>query len=309
MTGILELIGNTPLVEISHLDCGPCRLFVKLESCNPTGSIKDRIARGMIEAAEQSGKIKPGDTLIEATAGNTGAALALVAALKGYKLILVTLDKMAPATILQCKALGAEVHVTKAALTNENPDYYQNIAIRIAKERGVFYVNQFDNPANPAAHEATTGPEIWRQMEQNVDAVICGVGSGGTIAGLSRYFARRSPKTEMILADPVGSILAPLVNTGEKITPGSWRVVGIGEDFVPPNVDIKTIKKAYSISDEESFQTVRDLLREEGISAGLSSGTLMAASLRWCREQKTPKRAVTFVCDRGEKYLEKVFQT
>jgi len=307
ISDVLSLIGNTPLIEITHLDRGPCRLFVKLESKNPSGSIKDRIALGMIEAAERDGKLKPGGTLVEATAGNTGAALALIGALRGYKVKLVVLDKMAKATINQCKALGAEVQLAKSALTNEDPGYYQNIAKRIAAETGAFYVNQFDNPANPAAHENTTGPEIWQQMEKNVDAVVCGVGSSGTITGLGRYFKQHSPKTEMVLADPVGSILAPLVNTGKKVTPGSWQVVGIGEDFIPPNLDLSLVKKAYSIPDEESFQTSRDLLQREGISAGLSSGTLVASALRYCREQSAPKRVVTFICDDGAKYLEKLF--
>jgi cystathionine beta-synthase len=306
---ILSLIGNTPLLEITKLDRGPCRLFVKLESKNPSGSIKDRIALSMIEAAERAGTLTSGGTIVEATAGNTGAALALVGALRGYKVVLVVLDKMAPATIMQCKALGAEVRLAQSSLTREDPDYYQNIARRIADERGAFFVNQFDNPANPGAHEKSTGPEIWVQMEHKVDAVVCGVGSGGTLAGLGRYFANVSRKTEMILADPQGSILAPLANTGEKVKPGSWQVVGIGEDFMPPNLaaDFGRVKKAYSISDEESFQTARDLLREEGISAGLSSGTQVAAALRYCREQTSPKRVVTFICDDGAKYLEKLF--
>ncbi len=307
-SGILSLIGNTPLVEILHIERGPCRLFAKLETQNPGGSIKDRIALAMIEAAERDGKLKPGGLIVEATAGNTGVALAMVAALKGYKLILVGIDKMAQATFQQCKALGADIRLTQSTLTIEHPDYYQNIAKRIAVEQGAYYTNQFDNAANPAAHEKATGPEIWEQMEHDVDAVVCGVGSGGTITGLGRYFKRVSPKTEMILADPVGSILAPLVNTGEKVKPGSWQVVGIGEDFVPPNLDLTLIKKAYSISDEESFQVVRDLLRIEGISAGLSSGTLMASALRYCREQKTPKKVVTLVCDQGTKYLSKLFE-
>jgi len=303
---ILSLIGNTPIVEVTHLDTGPCRLFVKLESQNPGGSIKDRIALSMIEAAERDGKLKPGGAIVEATAGNTGVALALIAALKGYKVILAVLDKMAPQTVLQCKALGAEVHMAQSKLTIEHPDYYQNMAKRIVAETNGFYINQFGNPANPDAHIRTTGPEIWEQMEHDVDAIVCGVGSGGTITGVGTYFANVSPKTEMILADPEGSILAPLINTGERIKPGSWQVVGIGEDFVPPIFNAKLVKKAYTIPDRESFDVVHDMFLKEGISAGLSSGTLISAALRYCREQKTPKRVVTFVCDQGAKYLQKV---
>jgi len=304
---ILDLIGQTPIIEITHLDRGMCRLFVKLESQNPGGSIKDRIAISMIEAAEQSGKLKPGGTIVEATAGNTGLGLALIAALKGYKIILVVPDKMAREKIAHCKALGADVRMTRSDVGIGHAEYYQDMAKRIAQETGGFYVNQFGNPANPAAHEKTTAPEIWEQMEHQVDAIVCGVGSGGTMMGVARYFARVSPKTEMILADPVGSILAPLVTTGKKITPGSWEVEGIGEDFVPPNLDIKVITKAYSISDSESLKTARELLVHEGVLAGSSSGTLLAAALRYCREQKSPKRVVTFVCDQGGKYLSKLF--
>jgi cystathionine beta-synthase len=181
------------------------------------------------------------------------------------------------------------------------------MAERLAKETGGFYCNQFGNPANPLAHEISTAPEIWEQMQHDVDAIVCGVGSGGTMAGIGRFMQRVSPNTEMILADPVGSILAPLVNTGKMTEPGSWLVEGIGEDFVPGILDIKLAKKAYAIPDEESLATARLLLKNEGILAGPSSGTLIAAALRYCREQKEPKRVVSFVCDRGDKYLSKTF--
>ncbi|MCE9508656.1 MAG: pyridoxal-phosphate dependent enzyme [Alphaproteobacteria bacterium] len=307
MSDVLKLIGNTPLVEIRNFDTGLCRLFVKLESQNPGGSIKDRIALGMIAAAEKDGALKPGGTIIEATAGNTGLGLALVAALKGYKIIIVMPDKMSREKALHCKALGADVHMARSDVGKGHPEYYQDVAERIARETGAFYVNQFANPVNTLTHETTTAPEIWEQMEHDVDAVVCGVGSGGTLTGLGNFFKRVSPKTEMVLADPAGSILEPLVNRGEKIQPGSWVVEGIGEDFIPPILDLSLAKKAYSITDEESVGTARALLLKEGILAGPSSGTLFAAALRYCREQKTPKRVVTLVCDRGDKYLSKTF--
>ncbi len=182
------------------------------------------------------------------------------------------------------------------------------MAEKIAAETpGAFYVNQFANPANPLAHETTTGPEIWQQLEGDVDAVVVGVGSGGTLTGLGRYLARVSPKTEMVLADPVGSVLAPLIRTGKMPEAGSWTVEGIGEDFVPPNCDLSLVKHAYSISDKASMRAVRDLLSKEGILAGSSSGTLLSAALAYCREQTVPKRVLTFVCDSGNKYLSKVF--
>jgi cystathionine beta-synthase len=303
----LDLIGNTPLVELTHLDTGPCRLFAKLESQNPGGSIKDRIGLSMIEAAEQNGTLRPGGTIVEATAGNTGLGLAQVATLKGYKLILVVPDKMSSAKIQHLRALGADVRLTRSDVGKGHPAYYQDMAERIAMETQGHYINQFANPANPHAHETTTGPEIWEQMEHDVDAVVCGVGSGGTLTGLGRFFARVSPKTQMVLADPVGSILAPLVNTGETIKPGSWTVEGIGEDFIPDNCDLKLVRKAYAISDRESVEAARELLAKEGILGGSSSGTLLAAALKYCREQTQAKRVVTLVPDSGNKYLTKMF--
>ncbi|HEX4301811.1 MAG TPA: cystathionine beta-synthase [Rhizomicrobium sp.] len=303
----LDLIGNTPLVELTRLDTGPCRLFAKLESQNPGGSIKDRIGLSMIEAAEKSGKLKPGGTIVEATAGNTGLGLAQVAVLKGYKLILVVPDKMAREKIQHLRALGADVRLTRSDVGKGHPDYYQDMAQRIASETQAHFINQFSNPANPLAHETTTGPEIWEQMEHDIDAVVCGVGSGGTLTGLGRFFAKASPKTQMVLADPVGSILAPLIATGKMTEAGSWIVEGIGEDFVPDICDITLVKKAYAISDKESIEAARELLAKEGILAGSSSGTLLAAALKYCREQSEPKRVVTLVCDSGNKYLSKVY--
>jgi len=303
----LDLIGNTPMVELTHFETGPCRLSVKLESQNPGGSIKDRIGKSMIEAAEKDGRLKPGGTIIEATAGNTGLGLAQVGTLKGYKIILIVPDKMAREKVQHLRAMGADVRITRSDVGKGHPEYYQDMAQRIADEIGAFYANQFANPANPLAHETTTGPEIWEQMEHQVDAVVVGVGSGGTLTGLGRFFRRVSPKTEMVLADPAGSILAPLVKTGKMTEAGSWTVEGIGEDFVPPNCDLSLVKEAYSISDKESVETARALLEKEGILGGSSSGTLLAAALRYCRQQTEPKRVVTLVPDTGSKYLSKVF--
>lgn len=306
---VLNTIGKTPLVELRNLDTGPCRLFVKLENQNPTGSIKDRIGLSMIEAAEREGRIQPGGTLIEATAGNTGLGLALVAAQKGYKIILVIPDKMAQEKILHLRALGAITHITRSDVGKGHPEYYQDIAEQLSREiPNSFYVNQFANRANPLAHEATTGPEIWAQMEHMLDAVVCGVGSGGTLTGLGRYFARVAPQVEMVLADPKGSILVDVVKTGQpQKPPGSWLVEGIGEDFIPPNCDLSHVRHAYEISDAESFLTAREVLAKEGLLGGSSSGTLIAAALRYCREQTAPKRVVSFICDSGNKYLTKMY--
>ena len=307
---ILSLIGDTPLVEITRIDTGPCQLFVKMESENPTGSIKDRVALAMIEAAEQDGKLKPGGTVIEATAGNTGLGLALVAGAKGYRVLLVIPDKMSQEKIYHVRALGAEVRIVRSDVTRGHPEYYQDVAARLAEEiPGGFYVNQFGNPANPKAHERSTGPEIWEQMRHDVDTVVCGVGSGGTLTGLGRFFSRVKPRRgiEIVLADPTGSVLYEYVKTGELVESGSWAVEGIGEDFIPEIAEMSYVTDAFEIDDEESFATARELLRQEGILGGSSTGTMVAAALRYCRQQTKPKRVVTFVADSGNKYLSKMY--
>ena len=308
MSDVLSLIGNTPLVEVTRFDTGPCKLFLKLESQNPGGSIKDRIGLSMTEAAERDGKLKPGGTIVEATAGNTGLGLALVAARKGYRLVLVIPDKMSQEKVFHLKAFGAEVVMTRSDVGKGHADYYQDRAEKIAKEiPGALYVNQFGNPANPHAHETTTGPEIWAQMNHNLDAVVCGVGSGGTITGLTRFFRKAAPSVAMVLADPAGSILADYLKTGKIGEAGSWLVEGIGEDFIPPVSDLSGVKEAFSITDAESFSVARELLAKESIFAGSSTGTLLAAALKYCRSRTKPERVVTFVCDSGNKYLSKMF--
>jgi cystathionine beta-synthase len=311
---VLKTIGNTPLLELTKFDVGGCRLFVKLENQNPAGSIKDRIGLSMIEAAERDGHLKPDAvdppyTIIEATAGNTGLGLALVAAQKGYRLLLVIPDKMSQEKILHLRALGAQVRLTRSDVGKGHPEHYQDLAARIARETPhSYYVNQFANPNNPRAHELTTGPEIWTQMGQQLDAVVVGVGSGGTLTGLSRYFERVAPHVEMVLADPVGSVLTDIVQTGCIQKPaGTWLVEGIGEDVVSANCDLSRVRRAYQISDAESFFTARSLLALEGVLGGSSSGTLLAAALRYCRDQTTPKRVVTLVPDSGNKYLNKMY--
>ncbi|XXV05983.1 pyridoxal-phosphate dependent enzyme [Sorangium sp. So ce1335] len=305
---ILSMIGDTPLVKVDQLDTGPCELFLKLENQNPGGSIKDRIGLAMIAAAERAGLLG-GERrhLVEATAGNTGLALALIAAQKGYRLTLVIPDKMSQEKIFHVKALGANVVMTRTDVCKGHPDYYQDLAERLAREENAFYVNQFENPANPLAHETSTGPEIAAQLGGKLDAMVCGVGSGGTMTGLSRYFARAIPECEMVLADPEGSVLAGYVETGTLGKAGSWLVEGIGEDFLPKILDLSRVKRAYTIPDRESFETARELLSRSGILGGSSSGTLVAAALRYCREQASPKRVCTIVCDSGNKYLSKMY--
>jgi cystathionine beta-synthase len=306
---LLEMIGHTPLVAVRGFDTGPCELYLKLENQNPGGSIKDRVGLYMIEAAERAGRIRPGATLVEATAGNTGLGLALAAGRKGYRLVLVIPDKMSQEKIFHLKAMGAEVIMTRSDVAKGHPDYYQDRAARIARETpNSLYVSQFSNESNPQAHEETTAPEIWEQMEHRLDAVVCGVGTGGTLTGLSRFFARTAPGVEIVLADPQGSALAGCVRTGKAQASGrSWLIEGIGGDYVPPVCDLSRVRKAYSVSDAASFRTCRELLAREGILAGTSSGTLLAAALEYCREQTSPRRVVSFVCDSGNKYLSKVY--
>ncbi len=305
---LLDLIGKTPMVEVTKIDTGPCRLFLKLEAQNPGGSIKDRIALSMIAAAEAEGFLKPGGTIVEATAGNTGLALTLVGQAKGYKVLLVIPDKMSKEKIQHLRAMGADVRLTRSDVPHGHPEYYTDMAERLAQQiPGGFYVNQFANDANSLAHFKTTGPEIWEQMDGDIDAFVAGIGSGGTITGIARYLKSVGSKAEIILADPVGSTLAGIVNDGVPGPEGSYTVEGIGQNFVPDTADMSLIDKAYSIPDAEAIATVRELLLKEGVLAGSSSGTLIAAALRWCRAQTKPKRVVTFVCDTGAKYLSKVY--
>lgn len=305
---ILNLIGNTPLVKVTKLNTGKCDLWLKLENSNPGGSIKDRIGLSMIEQAEKRGELKPGNTIIEATAGNTGLGLALIALVKGYKLILVIPDKMSREKILHLKAMGVEVILTRSDVAKGHPEYYQDMAKKLSEEiPNSYFINQFENPDNPLAHETTTGPEIFEQTEGKVDAVVCGIGSSGTLTGLTKFFKKVKPEVEMIVGDPKGSVIEEYVETGSFGEAGSWLVEGIGEDFIPSIADLDLVKKVYTISDEESFEAARQLLKKEGVLAGSSSGTLLAAALRYCQEQTEPKTVVSLVCDSGNKYLTKMF--
>ncbi len=296
------------MLEVTHIDTGPCRLFLKLELANPAGSIKDRIGISMIEEAEKRGDIKPGDTIVEATAGNTGLGLALVAQQRGYPLIIVLPDKMSQEKIFNLRAMGAEVILTRSDVAKGHPEYYQDLGKSIAEEKGAYFINQFGNPDNPLAHEKTTGPEILEQLDGKVDAIVLGVGSSGTVSGISKFLAEHSPDTELIVADPAGSILASYINMGELTTKQStWLVEGIGEDFIPDIAEFDRVSKAYSITDAESFEMARRLLRKEGILAGSSTGTLVSAAIKYCHEQTEEKRVVSFACDTGNKYLSKLY--
>lgn len=317
---VLSMIGNTPMLALDKLDTGTgARLFGKMELMNPAGSIKDRIGLSMIEAAEKDGRLNPNagarPTVIEATAGNTGLGLALVASQRGYNIKFVMPDKMSQEKIQHLKAMGAEVILTRSDVEKGHPEYYQDMAAALAKKTpNSVYINQFANPANPDAHYDGTGPEIWEQMQHvgGVDAFVCGVGSGGTLSGVGKYLKEKNTNVKIILADPAGSILAPLVNEGKTVKPGSWLVEGMGEDFVPDICDLKLVSEAVSVTDAEAFLAARELLANEGVLAGSSTGCILHAALVYCRKQKPkadgkPHNVVTLICDSGAKYLSKMF--
>lgn len=311
---VLEMIGSTPILELRKMDTGHCRLFAKLENQNPAGSIKDRIGLSMIEAAERDGRLDPNakikPTIIEATAGNTGLGLALVAGQRGYTLKVVVPDKMSEGKIQHLRAMGAEVILARSDVQKGHPDYYQEVAARLAAATpNSIYINQFSNPDNVRAHYERTAPEIWAQMAPlgGVDAFVVGVGSGGTVSGCAKFFKEQNPSVRIVLADPAGSILEPLVNRNEKVQPGGWLVEGMGEDFVPDICDMELIDEAVAVPDGESFRAARRLLLNEGVLAGSSTGCLIAAAEAWCKRQTRAMNVVTFVCDQGSKYLGKMF--
>ena len=306
---VLEMVGNTPVLKINNIDTGKCDLYVKMESLNPFGSIKDRVGLKMIQDAENQGLIKEGYTIIESTAGNTGLGLALAAKLKGYKLILVIPDKMSEEKIRHLEAMGVEIIMTRSDVENAHPEHYQSNSEKLLRSTpNSFFANQFENKSNPQVHFETTGPEIWEQMEGNIDAFVAGVGTGGTISGVGGFLKSKNPNIKVIIADPIGSVVADAVNTGEyKYEGGSWSVEGIGEDYIPANLNLDIIDEGIYVSDKEAFNMIDQLLQKEGILAGSSCGTLVDAAIKWCKAQEEPKTVVTLICDTGNKYLSKAF--
>lgn len=302
LNNILEAIGSTPFVKLQKIGKEySSNLYVKVEASNPGGSIKDRAALHMIEDAEAKGLLRPGSTIIESTAGNTGAGLAMAAAVKGYRLIVVLPDKMSDEKVALLKAYGAEVIMTPTAVPPDSPDnYIQKAKIIAARLPGSFRVAQFENPANPEAHYHSTGAEIWRDAEGRIDAIVGGIGTGGTLSGAGRYLKERNPGLQVIGADPPGSILS-----GDK--PAPFKVEGIGEDYFPDTYDQNIVDRFYRISDRKSFLAARRLAREEGILAGGSSGTALAAALRYAADAATPQEIVVILPDTGRNYLSKIY--
>ena len=299
---ILQSIGKTPLVRLRRLAADvPAVVAVKVESQNPGGSVKDRVGMAMILEAERHGLLRPGGTIIEATAGNTGVGLAMVAAVKGYRCIFVLPDKMSSEKIALLKAYGAEVVITPTSVAPDSPDSYNGVADRLAREiPGAWRPNQFSNLANPDIHYHSTGPEIWEQTDGRITCFVAGVGTGGTISGVARYLKERKPDIKIVGADPEGSVLS-------GGSPRPWKVEGIGEDFVPRTFNSQLVDDWVRISDTESFHVARSLARREGILAGGSSGTNVAAALRYARRLTRDDLVVALVCDTGRNYLSKFF--
>ena len=309
---VLEMVGNTPMLELRNLGAAPCRLFVKMENLNPANSIKDRIGIAMIEAAEREGKINPkgtpGPTIVEATAGNTGLGLALATTLRKYRLVVVVPDKMSQEKVQHLRAMGAEVRMARSDVTKGHPEYFHEVARRLAAETpNAVFINQFANEANWKAHYERTGPEIWEQLGGKVDALVVGVGSGGTLTGCARFLREKNPDVKVILCDPVGSVLAPLVNEKKQVPAGTWLIEGMGEDYVPEICDLSLVSEAIAVTDEQSFFGARELLAKEGVLAGSSAGCLIHGSVTWCRKQTRAMNVVSFICDTGAKYLSKMF--
>ncbi len=299
---VLDAVGHTPLIKLNRLGKPfASNIYVKFEAMNPGGSIKDRAARHMIEEAEARGLLRPGGTIIEATAGNTGVGLALAAAVKGYRLITVLPDKMSDEKVALLKAFGAEVVMTPTAVGPDSPDNYIQKAKAIAAQiPGSWRAAQFENFDNPTAHYHSTGPEIWSDTNGIIDVLVGGIGTGGTISGAGRFLKEKNPKLTIVGADPEGSILS-----GDQ--PRSFKVEGIGEDYFPDTYDRTIVDQFFRISDRESFETARKLAREEGIFAGGSSGTALAAALRYAASIEESQEIVVILPDTGRNYLSKIY--
>lgn len=302
---ILDQVGRTPLVELRRIGAGlPVPLLAKCEHMNPGGSVKDRIAVAIVEDAERAGRLRPGDVLVEATAGNTGVGLALVAAARGYRLVCVMPEKMSVDKRAALRQLGARVVVTRNA-PPDHPDNFQHVARRLAEEHGWFLTDQFCNPANVAVHERQTGPEILEQAGGRVGAFVAGVGTGGTITGVGRYLKAHLPDVKVVLADPVGSGLAGYVRERVLGPDGSYAVEGIGSSAVPDVFDASVVDAAEEVSDEESFAMVRRLIREEGLLVGGSSGTAVAAALKTVARECPAGPVVVMLADGWDRYRSK----
>jgi len=308
---ILETMGNTPLVRLNRVTRGiAADIVAKVEFFNPGGSVKDRIGIQIIEDAERTGRLRPGGTIVESTSGNTGIGLAIAAAIKGYKCVFVLADKQSPEKIKQLRAFGARVVVTPTDVDADDPRSYYSVARQIVADTpNAILANQYHNPVNPATHYQTTGPEIWQQTAGKIDVFVCGVGTGGTITGVGRYLKEQNPKVQIVGVDPVGSILADYFKTGKMTEAHSYKIEGIGEDFVPSIYDFSVIDDMVKVTDKESFLMARRLVREEGIFCGGSSGSALVGAMHYAIEKnlESGNLVVVLLPDSGTRNLGKVF--
>lgn len=308
-SSVIEAVGDTPIVRLNRLTDGlKAKVYVKLEYTNPGGSVKDRIALKMIEAAEREGKLKPGGTIVESTSGNTGAGLAMVAATRGYKCIFVMPDKMSAEKVSALKAYGAEVVLCPTSVEATDPRSYYSVSRRLGEEvPGAFYTNQYKNAANPQAHYESTGPEVWGQMGTELDVLVCGLGTGGTITGTGKYLKEKKPSIQVVGVDPVGSLYYDYFKIGKQTVPSTYKVEGIGEDFLPTTIDFQFIDDVIRVTDSESFHTTRDLARMEGIVAGGSCGAAVAGALKYARKMDREMNILVILPDSGSKYMSKIY--
>ncbi len=308
---ITETVGNTPLVRLRSLpdELGiEATVLVKLEFLNPTGSVKDRMAVYLLREAERKGELKSGGTIIEATSGNTGAAVAMFAAAFGYKAILTIPDKMSKEKVDSLKAFGAEVHVCPTAVPPDSPDSYYETAKRIQSETPNSYlIGQYTNLDNIEAHYRTTGPEIWRQTGGKIDVFVGGIGTGGTVSGTAKYLKEQNPNIEVVAVDPEGSVFYNYFKDKKMIEPHPYLVEGIGDDFLCPTLDFSVIDEIYQVSDKECFLMTRQLTRQEGIFGGGSSGGIVHAALKHAKKVKAGQIMVVILPDHGSKYISKIF--
>lgn len=307
---IVETIGNTPVIKLNTITADSIHdFYVKLEYFNPGGSLKDRIAIALIEGAEKRGELKPGGTIVEATSGNTGLGLAFVAASKGYKCIFVMPDKISEEKRAILSAYGAKVLITPTGVEPTDERYYVNVAKKIADNtKNCFYANQYHNPDNRNRHYEVTGPEIWQQMDGNIDVFAAGAGTGGTISGVGRYLKEKNPKIKIVCADPVGSILYDLFYHKKVIDPpAGYKVEGVGEDFLPDNVELKYMDDFVRVNDKESFLMTRELIQKESLCVGPSSAMCLVGAIKYSQTLKDKKRILVLLPDSGKAYLSKVF--
>jgi cystathionine beta-synthase len=306
---VLDAIGNTPMVRLNKIpgDLTP-NFFVKLEFLNPAGSVKDRMAKFIIEDAEKKGLLKPGGTIVENSSGNTGSALAMIAAVKGYKCIITMPDKMSDEKRNLMRAFGAEVVITPTDVPADSPESYYSTARRIASETpNSYYPDQYNNQMNIEAHYRTTGPEIWEQTGGNIDVFIAGIGTGGTLSGTARYLKEKKPDIKVIAVDPEGSVFYEYFKTGKLPEPHVYQVEGIGDDYLVKAVDFDIIDDIIQVNDKESFLMARRLCQEEGIFAGGSSGAAVSAAVRYAETHNHDQNIVVILPDSGTRYLSKIF--